>query len=472
MNLQDAIAHPLFEKLRETTRKLGVRSYVIGGYVRDHMLGRTCKDIDIVVEGKGIDLARAFAKDIGSDGFSFFENFGTAMVMFGDYQVEFVGARKESYRRESRKPIVEEGTLEDDQIRRDFTINAMSISLNEDDYGQLGDPFDGVLDLRDRIVRTPTDPDVTFSDDPLRMMRAIRFATQLNFVIEDETFDSIARNKDRISIVSQERITEELNKIILAKYPSVGFNLLFEAGLLHIIFPDFVKLHGVDIVDGRGHKDNFHHTLQVVDNVCALTDDLWLRWAAVLHDIAKPATKKYYPKQGWTFHGHEDMGARWVPRIFRDLRLPLDGKMKFVQKLVKLHLRPIVLAQEIVTDSAVRRLMFEAGEDIDALMKLCRADITTRNEKKFEKHLRNFALVEQKIIDLEERDRIRNWQPPLSGEMIMELFNVPPGPIVGHIKSAVREAILDGVIPNEEGPAIDLARDVATKLLGRKSNEK
>lgn len=464
MNLQEAISQPLFEKLRATTRRLGLRSYVIGGYVRDHLLGRPCKDIDIVVEGRGIDLARAFAEDIGSDGFSFFENFGTAMVMHEDFQVEFVGARKESYRRESRKPIVEEGTLEDDQVRRDFTINALSISLNEDDYGMLGDPFGGLEDLRAGIIRTPTDPDVTFSDDPLRMMRAIRFSTQLGFFIEDQTYASITRNKDRITIVSQERVTEELNKIILAKVPSRGFKLLFDAGLLHIIFPDFVKLHGVEFVDGRGHKDNFYHTLQVVDNVCQLSDDLWLRWAAVLHDIAKPATKKYYPKQGWTFHGHEDLGARWVPRIFRDMRLPLDGKMRFVQKLVKLHLRPIVLAQEIVTDSAVRRLMFEAGEDIDALMKLCRADITTRNEKKFEKHLRNFAIVEAKIVDLEERDRIRNWQPALTGEMIMEIFQIAPGPKVGLIKNAVREAILDGIIPNETEASIAYARSVIEKI--------
>jgi poly(A) polymerase len=464
MILPEAIHLPLFEKLRATTQRLGLRAYVIGGYVRDHLLGRPCKDIDIVVEGKGIDLARAFAQDIGSDGFSFFENFGTAMVMHGDYQVEFVGARRESYRRESRKPIVEEGTLADDQIRRDFTINAMSISINEADYGQLMDPFNGLEDLRAGIIRTPTDPDVTFSDDPLRMMRAIRFATQLDFFIEPATFESIGRNRDRITIVSQERITEELNKIICARQPSRGFKLLFETGLLHIIFPDFVKLHGVDIVNGRGHKDNFYHTLQVLDNVCVLSDDLWLRWAAVLHDIAKPATKKYYPKQGWTFHGHEDLGAKWVPRIFRELRLPLDGKMKFVQKLVKLHLRPIVLAQEIVTDSAVRRLMFEAGEDIDALMKLCRADITTRNERKYEKHLNNFAVVEQKIIDLEERDRIRNWQPPLTGEMIMEIFKLPPGPKVGVIKNAVREAILDGIIPNEEAAAIEFARGVVSKL--------
>lgn len=461
MNLIEAVSDPLFHQLRDTAARLGLRCYVVGGYVRDHLLGRPCKDVDVVVEGKGIEMAKAFAKHTGSDGFSYFENFGTAMVRHGDYEVEFVGARRESYRRESRKPIVEEGTIADDQVRRDFTINAMSISLNADDYGTLIDPFDGVGDLRAGIIRTPTDPDVTFSDDPLRMMRGIRFATRLNFRIAHATYESIERNRDRIGIVSKERITDELNKILLAPVPSIGFNLLFDSGLLHLIFPDMVKLHGVDIVDGRGHKDNFYHTLQVVDNLARMTDDLWLRWAAVLHDIAKPATKRYYPRQGWTFHGHEDMGARWVPRIFRDLRLPQDAKMKFVQKLVKLHLRPIVLAQEIVTDSAVRRLMFEAGEDIDALMLLCRADITTRNERKFEKHLRNFALVEEKIIDLEERDRIRNWQPPLTGEMIMEMFKLPPGKYVGEIKNAVREAILDGEIPNEEAAARELAMRVA-----------
>jgi tRNA nucleotidyltransferase/poly(A) polymerase len=466
--LKDAIAAPLFQALHEVAVEMGQNAYVIGGFVRDHLLGRPCKDVDVVVEGRGIEMAKHFANKIGSEGFSYFENFGTAMVMYEDFQVEFVGARKESYRRESRKPIVEEGTLEDDQIRRDFSINAMSISLNAEDFGALHDPFGGVEDLKNGIIRTPTDPNVTFSDDPLRMMRAIRFSTQLDFHIEQATMDAIVANKDRIKIVSQERVTDELNKIILAKLPSKGFKHLFYTGLLELIFPDFVKLHGVDIVDGRGHKDNFFHTLQVLDNVCELSDDLWLRWAAILHDIAKPATKRYYPKQGWTFHGHEDMGARWVPRIFRDLRLPMDAKMKFVQKLVKLHLRPIVLAQEIVTDSAVRRLIFEAGEDIDALMKLCRADITTRNPNKYRRHLENFALVEQKIIEVEERDRVRNWQPPLTGEQIMELFQLGPGPNVGIIKNAVREAILDGDIPNEEAAAIELARQVAEKLAAKK----
>lgn len=471
MKLHDAISHPLFTQLRETAAGLGSKAYVIGGYVRDALLNRPSKDIDVVVEGKGIDLAKAFADKIGSNGFSYFENFGTAMVVHEDWEVEFVGARKESYRRESRKPIVEEGTLEDDQIRRDFTINAMSISLNDEDFGELHDPFGGLDDIRHKIIRTPTDPDVTFDDDPLRMMRAIRFATQLNFTIEANTLASIGKNKDRISIVSQERITDELNKILLSAEPSIGFNLLFETGLLHIIFPDFVKLYGVDIIDGRGHKDNFYHTLQVIDNVCKLSDDLWLRWAAVLHDIAKPATKRYYPKQGWSFHGHEDMGARWVPRIFRDLRLPMDGKMRFVQKLVKLHLRPIVLAKKIVTDSAVRRLIFEAGEDIDSLMMLCRADITTRNPNKYRKHLDNFALVEKKIIEVEERDAVRNWQPALTGERIMEVFGFPPGPDVGKVKNAVREAILDGHILNEEAAGIEFAKGVVEKLRAAKQKK-
>ena len=471
MKLNDAISHPLFEHLRETATAVGSKAYVIGGYVRDHLLERPCKDIDVVVEGKGIDLAKAFADRIGSNGFSFFENFGTAMVLHDDFEVEFVGARKESYRRESRKPIVEEGTLEDDQIRRDFTINAMSISLNAEDYGQLHDPFNGVEDLKQKIIRTPTDPDVTFDDDPLRMMRAIRFATQLNFEIEAKTLESIGKNRERITIVSQERITEEMNKILLSAKPSIGFNLLFETGLLHIIFPEFVKLYGVVIIDGRGHKDNFYHTLQVIDNVCKLSDNLWLRWAAVLHDIAKPATKRYYPKQGWTFHGHEDLGARWVPGIFRDMRLPMDGKMRFVQKLVRLHLRPIVLAKKIVTDSAVRRLIFEAGEDIDCLMMLCRADITTRNPSKYRKHLDNFALVEKKIVEVEERDRVRNWQPPLTGEMIMDIFGFGPGPMIGQVKNAVREAILDGDIPNEEGAAIAYAKTVVEKMKAKKQKK-
>jgi poly(A) polymerase len=465
MNFSSELQDPLFIALRDTAAELGLRSYVIGGYVRDLLLGRPCKDIDVVVEGKGIALAEAFAQRVGDGHYSFFENFGTAMVMYGDYQVEFVGARRESYQRNSRKPIVEEGTLEDDQLRRDFTINALSLSLNADDYGDLHDPFGGLQDLRDGIIRTPTDPDITFSDDPLRMMRAVRFATRLGFEIHPETYEALGRNRQRLPIVSQERITEELNKIILTPVPSVGFKLLFDTGLLHEFFPLFCELQGVDIVNGRGHKDNFYHTLQVLDNLCAMTDDLWLRWGAVLHDIAKPATKRYYPKQGWTFHGHEDLGARWVPRIFKDLRLPLDHKMKFVQKLVQLHLRPIALVDDGVTDSAVRRLVFDAGEDLEALMKLCRADITTRNAAKMERILRNFNAVERKIMEVAERDALRNFQPPVTGEMIMELFQLPPGRLVGEIKLAVREAILEGEIPNEYEAALAFVKAKGAELL-------
>lgn len=465
MNLSSELQDPLFVALRETAAEMGLRSYVIGGYVRDLLLGRPCKDIDVVVEGKGIALAEAFAKRVGDGHYSFFENFGTAMVVYGDYEVEFVGARRESYQRNSRKPIVEEGTLEDDQLRRDFTINALSLSLNADDYGDLHDPFGGLQDLRDGIIRTPTDPDITFSDDPLRMMRAVRFATRLGFEIHPETYEALIRNCERLPIVSQERITEELNKIIMAPVPSIGFKLLFDTGLLHQFFPLFCELQGVDMVNGRGHKDNFYHTLQVLDNLCTMTDDLWLRWGAVLHDIAKPATKRYYPKQGWTFHGHEDLGARWVPRIFKELRLPLDHKMKFVQKLVQLHLRPIALVDDGVTDSAVRRLVFDAGEDLEALMKLCRADITTRNTAKMERILRNFDAVERKIMEVAERDALRNFQPPVTGEMIMEMFNLPPGRLVGEIKLAVREAILEGIIPNEYEAALAFVRAKGAELL-------
>ncbi|MEM0995479.1 MAG: HD domain-containing protein [Bacteroidota bacterium] len=465
MKLPEAIDHPVFAALRSAAEKVGLRSYVIGGFVRDYLLQRPSKDIDVVVEGRGIDLAQAFAEHTQSEKTAYYENFGTAMVVFGDYIVEFVGARRESYNRGSRKPVVEEGSLADDQIRRDFTINAMSISLNADDYGQLHDPFNGVADLNEGIIRTPTDPKITFSDDPLRMMRAVRFATQLDFHIEEATYAALNQNRDRIKIVSQERITEEMNKMILAPVPSKGFKILFNTGLLHLIFPDMVKLHGVDFVNGRGHKDNFYHTLQVLDNLCAMSDDLWLRWAAILHDIAKPATKRYYPKQGWTFHGHEDLGARWVPRIFKQMRLPLDQKMKFVQKMVKLHLRPIALVDDIVTDSAVRRLIVDAGEDLDALMTLCRADITTRNANKMKRILRNFDEVEKKIKDVEERDQLRNWQPPVTGDMIMQMFQIPPSRMVGQIKEAVREAILEGDIPNEKEAAVAFARSVGEQIL-------
>lgn len=469
MNLPEAVALPVFAALQKAAESLGVRAYVIGGYVRDHLLGRPCKDIDVVVEGKGVDLAREFAAQTNAQRTAYYENFGTAMVGFQDFEVEFVGARKESYRRESRKPIVEEGTLADDQIRRDFTINALSISLNRADFGQLFDPFGGVQDLNEGIIRTPTDPQITFSDDPLRMMRAVRFATQLDFHIDEVTYKAIADNRKRLEIISQERITEELNKIVRAKVPSKGFKLLFNTRLLHEFFPKMVALHGVDYIDGRGHKDNFYHTLKVLDNISEMTEDLWLRWSAILHDIAKPPTKKYYPKQGWSFHGHEDLGARWVPRIFRDLRLPQDQKMRFVQKMVKLHLRPIALVDSIVTDSAVRRLIVDAGEDLESLMTLCRADITTRNPNKMKRILKNFDLVERKIEEVMERDRLRNWQPPVTGDMIMKMFDIPPSKMVGEIKTAVREAILDGVIPNDEAAALEFARKTGEEILNAKS---
>ena len=465
MDLKEALNGKVFDALTACAEQLGLRAYVIGGYVRDYLLQRPCKDIDVVVEGKGTDMARAFAAYTNATRTAYYEKFGTAMVGFEEWEVEFVGARKESYRRDSRKPIVEEGTLEDDQIRRDFTINALSISLNKEDRGQIYDPFGGLKDLDEGIIRTPTDPQITFSDDPLRMMRAIRFATQLDFYIEEVTYAAIASNKHRLKIVSQERVTTELNKIILAKTPSKGFKLLFNTQLLHQFFPEMVALQGVDIINGRGHKDNFYHTLQVLDNICTSTDDLWLRWSAILHDIAKPPTKRFHAKQGWTFHGHEDLGARWVPRIFRNLRLPQDHKMKFVQKMVRLHLRPIALVDSHVTDSAIRRLIVDAGEDLEALMKLCRADITTRNPRKMDRYLENYDQVERKIVEVEERDQLRNWQPPLTGDMIMEMFNLRPSKTVGEIKNAVREAILEGDIPNDRDAAIEFARKVAAELM-------
>lgn len=471
MKLPEALKHPVFEILRDLSTEMNLKIYVIGGYVRDHLLGRDSKDIDIVVEGKGTDLAEAFAKRVGSKDYALYENFRTAMVRMEDMEVEFVGARKESYRRESRKPIVEEGNLNDDQIRRDFTINALSISLNADNYGELIDPFDGIGDLKSGIIRTPTDPDITFSDDPLRMMRGIRFATQLDFFIEEKTYEAIARNKDRIKILSQERIADELNKIILAPIPSKGFKMLFSTGILKLIFPEFVKLHGVDYIDGKGHKDNFFHTLQVLDNLCQTTDDLWLRWSAVLHDIAKPPTKRFHPRVGWTFHGHEEIGARMVPKIFKNLRLPLNEKMKYVQKLVRLHLRPIALVDEKVTDAAIRRLIVDAGDDLESLMKLCRADITTRDSRKMNRYLKNFDYVEERIKEVEDRDQLRNWQPPVSGEMIMEHFKIRPSRSVGLIKNAIREAILEGDIPNNKEAAIAFMIEEGNRILaGEKSN--
>ena len=455
MNLQDKInTFPIFEKIAEAARQEGVQAYVIGGFVRDLLLKRVSKDIDIVCVGSGIALAERLARSLGPDSHvAIYKNFGTAQVKSCDLEIEFVGARKESYRAESRKPIVEDGTLEDDQNRRDFTINALGISLNEADYGELIDPFDGVRDLRMRMLRTPLEPSITFSDDPLRMMRAIRFASQLNFDIEPDTYEAIGRMKDRIEIVSMERIADELNKIILSKVPSYGFKLLYQSGLLERIFPEMIALHGVEIIEGRGHKDNFYHTLQVLDNLSGYSDDLWLRWAAILHDIAKPATKRFDKKAGWTFHNHEEVGARMVPTIFRRMKLPLNEKMRFVKKLVRLHLRPIVLSREEITDSAMRRLLVEAGDDLEALMKLCRADITSKNPEKVKKYLRNFDIVEQRLIELEEKDKLRNFQPIITGELIMQTFNLKPSREVGLIKESIREAILEGIIPNEYDPA-------------------
>ncbi|MFZ4863590.1 CCA tRNA nucleotidyltransferase [Sphingobacterium sp. Mn56C] len=451
--MTEHLQHPIFPIIRDLADKTKTECYVIGGYVRDRIMERPFNtDVDILVIGSGTEFATQLGEILHTK-VAVYKSFGTAMLVYDGLDVEFVGARKESYRRDSRKPIVEDGTLEDDQNRRDFTINAMAYSLNAETYGQLVDPFNGVDDILHRIVRTPLEAEETFSDDPLRMMRAIRFATQLNFKIDIKAIDAIVKTKDRIRIISKERIADELNKIILAPKPSVGFKYLFDTGLLQYIFPAMCDLHGVDVIDGRGHKDNFYHTLEVLDNVAALSDDLWLRWAAIMHDIAKPATKRFDKKIGWTFHGHEDKGARMVPKLFADLKLPLNEKMKFVQKLVLLHLRPIVLAQDIVTDSAVRRLLFEAGDDIDALMMLCHADVTTKNEYKKKKYRDNFELVKQKLQDVEERDHLRNWQPPVSGEDIMHVFNLKPCREVGVIKNAIREAILEGDIPNERDAA-------------------
>jgi putative nucleotidyltransferase with HDIG domain len=447
----------LLKKIGATADTLNVEAFVVGGFVRDKILRRQTKDIDIMCVGSGIQLAEKLKTDFFPDAFlTVYKNFGTALLKNDDFEIEFVGARKESYRTESRKPIVEDGTLQDDLSRRDFTINALAVRINTNNFGELVDEFNGLEDLKNEIIRTPLEPNITFSDDPLRMMRGIRFATQLQFKIHPETVAAIKENHERIKIISQERITDELNKIILSATPSIGFNLLDKVGLLNIIFPDFVLLKGAEYIDGKGHKDNFHHTLQVLDNICMSTKDLWLRWAAILHDIAKPQTKRFEKNHGWTFHGHEVLGSKMVPRIFNKLKLPTHEKMRFVQKMVFLHLRPISLTKENITDSAIRRLLFEAGEDVDELMKLCEADITSKNRQKVIRYLENFELVRKRMKVVEESDHLRNWQPPISGELIMQTFKIEPCKVVGIIKDEIREQILDGKIENNYEAAFKL----------------
>lgn len=463
-NYSDALTHKVFNVVRDITKETGERAFVIGGFVRDLLLARPSKDIDIVVVGRGIELAEKVHSAFRGSHLSVFKNFGTAMVKIRDVEVEFVGARRESYQRDSRKPIVEDGTLEDDQNRRDFTINALALSLNDNDFGQLVDPFNGVQDLQNGIIRTPLDPVVTFSDDPLRMLRAIRFATRFGFVIEDNTLNGIKQTADRITIISMERIIDELSKMMLSAYPSSGWKLLDKVGLLGYILPELKAMKGVDKVAGRAHKDNFYHTMTVLDSVAANSDDVWLRWAALFHDIGKPRTKRYDEKLGWTFHNHNFIGAKMIPNIFKRLKLPLNEHMKYVEKLVSLHMRPIVLSEEEVTDSAVRRLLFEAGDDIEDLMLLCEADITSRNEEKVQRFLRNFKIVRRKLKEIEEKDHIRNFQPPVSGEEIMKMFNLQPSPMVGLLKNDLKDAILDGIIHNDYEEARAFIINKATSL--------